>query len=64
MLWYCFLKKESIENYNYFINMTEEDISQEFKLKGIKELNNYSVKEINPNELLSNKKKKVSYDYK
>ena len=44
--------------------MTEEDISQEFKLKGIKELNNYSVKEINPNELLSNKKKKVSYDYK
>ena len=44
--------------------MTEEDISQEFKLKWIKELNNYSVKEINPNELLSNKKKKVPYDYK
>ena len=42
MLLYCFLKEKSIKN------MTEEDTSQEFRLK-----------EISKNELLSNKNKKV-----
>ena len=39
--------------------MTKEDISQEFILKKIKEINNYFIKEINQNELSSNKNKKV-----
>ena len=43
---------------NYFINMTEEDINKEFTLKKIKEINNYFIKEIDQNELLSNKKKR------
>ena len=43
---------------NYFINITEEDISQEFRLKKIKEINNYLIKEVDQNELLSNKSKK------
>ena len=39
--------------------MLEEDISQEFRLKKkIKVINNYFIKEINQNELLSNKKKR------
>ena len=33
MLSYCLLKKNQLKMYNYFINMTEEDISQEFRLK-------------------------------
>ena len=33
MLSYCSLKEKSVEIYNYFINMTEEDRSQEFRLK-------------------------------
>ena len=43
---------------NYFINITEEDISQEFRLKKIKEINNDLIKEVDQNELLSNKSKK------
>ena len=43
---------------NYFINITEEDISQEFRLKKIKEIDNYLIKEVDQNELLSNKSKK------
>ena len=43
---------------NYFINITEEDISQEFRLKKLKEINNYLIKEVDQNELLSNKSKK------
>ena len=39
--------------------MTEEDISQQFRLKQIKEINNYFIKEIDQNELLSNKNKKT-----
>ena len=39
--------------------MIEEDISQEYKLKNIKEINNYFIKEIDQNELLSNKNNKV-----
>ena len=37
----------------------EEDISQEYRLKIIKQINNYFIKEIDQNELLSNKDKKV-----
>ena len=32
--------------------MTEEHISQEFRLKKIKEINNYFVKEMDQNELI------------
>ena len=39
--------------------MTEKGISAELRLKGIKEINNYFIKEIDQNELLSNKNKKV-----
>ena len=39
--------------------MTEEGRSQEFTLKKIKKINNYFIKEIDQNELLSNKNKKV-----
>ena len=39
--------------------MTEEDISQDFRLKKLKEINNYFIKEIDQNELLSNNNKKV-----
>ena len=45
--------------YNYFINMTEEKISQGFRLKNIKEIKNYFIKEKDQNELMSNKHKKV-----
>ena len=38
--------------------MTKEDISQEFKFKKSNN-NNYFIKEIDQNELLSNKNKKV-----
>ena len=39
--------------------MTEEDISQQFRLKQIKEIKNYFIKEVDQNELLSNKNKKT-----
>ena len=39
--------------------MTEKDTSQDLRLKKTKEINNYFVKEIDRNELLSNKNKKV-----
>ena len=39
--------------------MTEEDISQEFRLKNIEKTRNYFIKEINQNELMSKKNKKV-----
>ena len=39
--------------------MTKEDISQEFRLKKEKEINNYFIKGTDQNELLSNKKKKA-----
>ena len=45
--------------YNYFKNMTEENISQEFRLKNIDETRNYSIEEINRNELISKKHKRV-----
>ena len=39
--------------------MPEEKISQEFRLKNIDEARNYLIKEINRNELMSKKHKKV-----
>ena len=41
------------------MNMTDEDISQEFRLKKIKVINSYFIKEIDQNELTSNKKKEA-----
>ena len=38
--------------------MTEEDISQEFRLKNIDETRHYLIEEINGNELISKKHKK------
>ena len=39
--------------------MSEENISQEFRLKNIDETRNYLIKEINQNELISKKYKKA-----
>ena len=39
--------------------MVEENISQEFRLKNIDETRNYLIEEINRNELMSKKHKKV-----
>ena len=39
--------------------MAEENISQEFRLKNIDETRNYLIEEINPNELMNKKHKKV-----
>ena len=39
--------------------MLEEDINQEFRLKKIDEIRNCFIEEINQNELISNKHKKV-----
>ena len=39
--------------------MPEENISQKFRLKIIDEIRNYLIKEINRNELMSTKDKKV-----
>ena len=45
--------------YNYFKNMVEENISQEFILKNIDETRNYFIEDIKQNELLFKKHKKV-----
>ena len=39
--------------------MTEESISQEFRWKNIDETKNYSIEEINQNELMIRKHKNV-----
>ena len=39
--------------------MSEENISQEFRLKSIDEKRNYLIEEINQNELITKKHKKV-----
>ena len=44
--------------YNYFKNMVEENISQEFRLKN-DETKNYFLKEIEQNHLMSKKYKNV-----
>ena len=38
--------------------MTKENISQEFRLKNIDEIRNYSTEQINQNELIKKKHKK------
>ena len=58
-----FKDKKSIEIiwFNYirkYIIKSEENISQEFKLKNIDEIKNYLIKEINQKELMSKKHKK------
>ena len=45
--------------YNYFKNLIEENISQERRLKKTDETRNYLIEEINRNELISKKHKKV-----
>ena len=44
--------------------MTKKYISQELRMKKIKKINNYFIKEIDQNELLSNKNKKGLYNSK
>ena len=44
--------------YNYF-KKGEENISQEFRLKNIDKTRNYFVEEIEENEMMSKKHKKV-----
>ena len=39
--------------------MTEENVSQELTLKNIEKIKNYLLKEIDQNELISKKNKKV-----
>ena len=45
--------------YNYFKNMAEKNITQEFRLEDIDETRNCSIEEINRNEFMSKKHKKV-----
>ena len=45
--------------YNYLKYMTEENISQEFRLKNIDEARNYPIKKMNQNELMSKKHKTI-----
>ena len=45
--------------YNYFKNMFEENLSQEFRLKNIDKTRNYLIEEISRNELINKKHKKV-----
>ena len=47
--------------YNYLKekNMVEKNIRQEFRLKNIDETRNYFIEEINQNELMSKKHKRV-----
>ena len=40
--------------------MPEENMNQEFRLKKIDEIRNYLIEEINQNELMNKKRKKVS----
>ena len=45
--------------YDYFKNTIEKNTRQEFKLRNIDETRNYFVDEIDQNESMSNKYKKV-----
>ena len=44
---------------NFFKNVVEENISQEFRLKNIGETRNYQVEELDKNELMTKKYRKV-----
>ena len=48
----------NIEKYQNIDNL-EENVNQEFRLKKIYEIRNYLIEEINRNELMSKKHKKV-----
>ena len=48
----------NIEKYQK-INLTAQNISQEFRLKEIDEIRNYFIEDINRNELISKKHKKI-----
>ena len=54
-----FKEEDSIEilSISKYIIMTEENISQEFRLKNINETKNYLIEEINQNELMSKENK-------
>ena len=62
-----FIDKESIEilnilglmENNYSENIVEENISQKFRWKNVNETRNYFLEEIERNELMSRKHKKV-----
>ena len=45
--------------HDYFKNMFEENMSQEFRLKNIEKIRNYFTEEIRQNELICKKHKKV-----
>ena len=45
--------------YDYFKNMVEEHISQEWRLKNVDETQNYFLEEVEQMQLMSNKYKKV-----
>ena len=49
----------SIREYQKRYNMTEVNISQEFRLKNIDEAKHYFTEEINQNKLMSKKHQKV-----
>ena len=49
-----------LKTYNYFKNMVEENISQEFRLQNEDETRYYFLEEIKQNKLMSRKHKKVS----
>ena len=50
IIWFNCIRKYMI--------ISEENISQQFKLKNIDEIRNYLIKEINQKELMSKKHKK------
>ena len=45
--------------YNYFKNMVEENLSQEFRLKNIDKTRSYFLEEGEQNEMMCRKHKKV-----
>ena len=47
----------NIEEYQKYIIRSEENISQEFRLKNIDEARNYLIEKINRNKLMSEKHK-------
>ena len=49
----------NIKEYQKYIIMSEENISREFRLKNLDETRIYLIEEINRNELMSKKNKKV-----
>ena len=46
------------------INMGEENITKEFRLKNIEQIKNYFITKINQNELISKNKKFVWFNIK